>query len=263
VERFAEALRRYNCRRVTGDNYAGLTFRQDFAQHSIDYHASEKTRSQLYEDFEVVLNAGAVELLDIAKMRQQMLTLVIRGAKVDHMPGAHDDFANAMAGAVVLLTAPSGGDLWVTHAKGLAERAQLAAAPVDDDDDQPEPFYLPGNPHAGQPRPARKDAPQGAKHPAQPMALASNPFSNAYFAALSRTEGRGPSSMQAPRCAFCGNETVGSRISDGNKSWCADAGCHQKWILAKVEKAQARAIAENGGLPPKHQTTKRATEVLQ
>ena len=46
----------------------------------------------------MVLNAGAVELLDIAKMQQQFVTLVIRGAKVDHLPGAHDDWANAMAG---------------------------------------------------------------------------------------------------------------------------------------------------------------------
>jgi hypothetical protein len=259
VERFAEALKRYSCRRVTGDSYAGLTFRQDFQQHQIDYHASEKTRSQLYEDFEVVLNAGAVELLDIAKMRQQMLTLVIRGAKVDHMPGAHDDFANAMAGAIVLLTTPTFADAWITHAKGLAERAQLAVTPPDEDDEQPAPFYLPGNPHIGEPRPAKK-----SERPAlMPSGLAGNSFSESYFRALGNFQGSTPS-PQAQKCSFCKNETLGTRLADGERVWC-NTGCHQKWIAARVEKAQARAIAENSGLPLTSHPVKKPTsdEVLQ
>jgi hypothetical protein len=36
-----------------------------------------------------------------------LLTLVIRGSKIDHQPGDHDDYANAAAGALVLASARS------------------------------------------------------------------------------------------------------------------------------------------------------------
>lgn len=134
VGRFADALKRYSCRRVTGDAYAGLTFRSDFSQHGVDYLVSEKTTSQLYEDLEVALNAGQVELLDSAKMRQQLVTLVIRGAKVDHLPGAHDDWACATAGVIVSLVTPTTADAWIAQAKGWAERAQRPPAEDDEDD---------------------------------------------------------------------------------------------------------------------------------
>jgi hypothetical protein len=256
VTRFADALQRYRCRRVTGDSYAGLTFQSDFAQHSISYNASDKSRSELYEEFEVVLNAGAVELLDIAKLQQQLVTLVVRGAKVDHMPGAHDDWANAMAGVIVLLTAPNAADGWIAHYKTLAERAQQSPAPLDDDE-QPEQFYLPGNPHASQPPPApNKDA--RAKHPLQPSALAGNSFSDAYFSALGKAEGRSLS-LQTPKCSCCGRETVGSRLTDGVRAFC-DAGCQQRYATAMAERNRARAVAENNGLPPKSEPVKRTTE---
>lgn len=247
VARFAEALRRYGVRRVTGDSYAGLTFQADFAEHGIGYQASEKTRSQLYEDFEVSLNAGQVELLDIAKMRQQLVTLVIRGAKVDHLPGAHDDWANAAAGVIVALAVPTAADAWISHAKGLAERAQRPETPPDEEDEQPAPFYLPGNPRIGKPRPASQSQQANAKHGLQPEALVGNSFSDAYFAALGRIEGRSPS-LRAPKCSFCGEETLGARVTDGARAWC-NAGCQQRWIKARAEKIRARDVAENGGLP--------------
>jgi hypothetical protein len=53
------------------------------------------------------LNAGEVELLDITELQEQLLTLVIRGDKIDHQPGDHDDFANAAAGALWLVTRPA------------------------------------------------------------------------------------------------------------------------------------------------------------
>src|SRR5262249_26755115 len=36
-------------------------------------------------------------------MQEQFLTLVVRGEKVDHLPGDHDDLANAVAGLVWLI----------------------------------------------------------------------------------------------------------------------------------------------------------------
>ena len=53
------------------------------------------------------LNSGKVELIDNAKMVNQLVSLerrTTRGGRdsVDHAPGAHDDIANAVAGAAVL-----------------------------------------------------------------------------------------------------------------------------------------------------------------
>jgi hypothetical protein len=67
---------------------------------------SMRTKSEIYDSFEPKLNAGEVELLDDGKLQEQLLTLVIRGSKIDHLPGDHDDSANAACGAIVLASAP-------------------------------------------------------------------------------------------------------------------------------------------------------------
>jgi len=102
VKQFADQLKRYHLSTVTGDAYAGQTFRVDFEEQGITYQVSRKTKTQLYEALEPRLNAGEVELPDIPKLQEQLLTLVMRGTRVDHQPGDHDDFANAAAGAVEL-----------------------------------------------------------------------------------------------------------------------------------------------------------------
>jgi hypothetical protein len=100
VRKFAAILRQYGIRTVTGDNYAGNTFKSDFEAEGIRYNPSPLTKTELYEAFEPPLNAGEIELPDIPKLQEQLLTLVIRGAHIDHQPGDHDDWANAVAGAV-------------------------------------------------------------------------------------------------------------------------------------------------------------------
>lgn len=99
VEKFAALLKEYRIRSVTGDRYAGETFVQDFLDHDISYRVSELTKSQLYEAIEPRINAGEIELLDHPKLTEQLLGLVMRGAKIDHLSGDHDDLANACAGA--------------------------------------------------------------------------------------------------------------------------------------------------------------------
>ena len=105
VGKFAGVIRSYGLSTVVGDAYAGLTFRHDFAEHGIAYHVSTVPASGLYEALEPRLNAREVELLDIAELAEQLAGLVRRGAKVGHAAGAHDDWANACAGAVVLAAA--------------------------------------------------------------------------------------------------------------------------------------------------------------
>ena len=102
VRKFVAELKAWGISHVTGDAYAGQTFRQDFEAAGISYSVSSRTKSEIYDAFEPKLNAGEVELLDDGKLQEQLLTLVIRGGKIDHQPGDHDDYANAVAGAVVL-----------------------------------------------------------------------------------------------------------------------------------------------------------------
>ena len=68
----------------------------------MSYRLSVLTKSQVYEALEPRINAGEVELLDVSRLIEQLLGLVARGTKIDHLPGDHDDLANAGAGAVSL-----------------------------------------------------------------------------------------------------------------------------------------------------------------
>ena len=49
-----------------------------------------------------MVNTGEVRLPDAPRLVEQLLTLVVRGRRLDHAPGDHDDLANAVAGAVYL-----------------------------------------------------------------------------------------------------------------------------------------------------------------
>jgi hypothetical protein len=101
VRKFVRVLREFGLSRVTGDNYAGETFKRAFEDEGIRYQPSKLSKTEIYEALEPRLNAGEVELLDVPKLNEQLLTLVVRGTRVDHQPGDHDDYANAAAGAIV------------------------------------------------------------------------------------------------------------------------------------------------------------------
>lgn len=103
VERFATVLKEYRVSRVTGDNYAGQTFKADFEEKGIVYEVAGLSKSKLYEALEPHLNGFRVLLPNVPEVEQQLLGLVWRGGKIDHPPGEHDDYANAVAGLVHVL----------------------------------------------------------------------------------------------------------------------------------------------------------------
>ena len=70
VKKFAGILKQYGLSRVTGDAYAGQTFRADFAEHKIEYAVCKPSKSDLYEALEPAINAGRVELLDQAILQE-------------------------------------------------------------------------------------------------------------------------------------------------------------------------------------------------
>jgi phage terminase large subunit-like protein len=100
VTKFAAVINEYKIHRVVGDAYGGQTFRADFEAQGVHYDVCKQSKHELYEAFEPLLTAGEIELLDVAKLQEQLLTLVWRGTKIDHQVGDHDDFANACCGVL-------------------------------------------------------------------------------------------------------------------------------------------------------------------
>jgi hypothetical protein len=129
VRKFAGLLCEYNITRVAGDAYAGKTFRSDFADHDISYEVAGRSKSDIYEAFEPLINAGEVELLAAPKLQEQLLTLVWRGSKIDHQPNDHDDWANACSGCLVELAGGPRFKGWGAYeaARMRAEEMQAAA----------------------------------------------------------------------------------------------------------------------------------------
>ena len=106
VEEFASLIRSYRCSKVFGDRYGGEWPREQFQKRGVFYEPAEKSKSELYVDLLPLINSGAVHLLDHDRLVLQITSLerrTSRGGKdsIDHAPGAHDDIANAVAGALV------------------------------------------------------------------------------------------------------------------------------------------------------------------
>jgi hypothetical protein len=100
INKFVGILREYRISTVMGDNYAGETFKRDFQERDITYRKCDLDKTELYEALEPKLNAGEIELPDLPTLTEQLLTLVQRGARIDHENGSHDDWANAACGSV-------------------------------------------------------------------------------------------------------------------------------------------------------------------
>jgi hypothetical protein len=116
-------LKPYGITSVVGDRYAGEWPREQFRRHGVAYEPSLRTKSDIYREVLPPLNSGRVALLDAPRLIGQLSALerrVSRGGKesIDHAPGAHDDVANAAAGAVVLASLPplAPGIVWIDTA---------------------------------------------------------------------------------------------------------------------------------------------------
>jgi hypothetical protein len=106
VEEFSHTLRRYHVNTVEGDHYAGEWPKSVFALHGITYQPAELTKSEIYRDALPLLNGRKAMLLDSKTLQRQLVSLerkTSRGGRdsIDHPPGAKDDVANAVCGALV------------------------------------------------------------------------------------------------------------------------------------------------------------------
>src|SRR5215471_8194895 len=106
VEEFCAVLRQYQIYCVYGDRYAGEWSIEAFRKRGVIYEHSEHSKSQLYQDALPLINSRTAALLDNTTLRRQLVMLerkTTRGGKdsIDHSPGAKDDVANAVCGALI------------------------------------------------------------------------------------------------------------------------------------------------------------------
>lgn len=103
----ASTLKTYGLKQVEGDRYAAQWVVSAFQSNGITYKHSERDRSAIYLDAIPLFTSGRASLLDIKKLVAQFANLERRTSssgkdRIDHSPGAHDDCANAAAGALTL-----------------------------------------------------------------------------------------------------------------------------------------------------------------
>ena len=108
VVEFAELLKRYGIVAIEGDRYAGEWPREQFSKRNVSYWPSARPKSDLYRDVLPLFNSQRIELLDVPRLSAQLSALERRTARggrdsIDHAPGAHDDLANAVCGAALLV----------------------------------------------------------------------------------------------------------------------------------------------------------------
>jgi hypothetical protein len=108
VAQCAALLRRYGITTIYGDKYAGEWPVARFREHGIEFVQSAKPKSDIYHDLLSLITSRRIELLDIPRISTQLCGLERRTARsgkdsIDHVPGGHDDLANAVAGMLVQL----------------------------------------------------------------------------------------------------------------------------------------------------------------
>jgi hypothetical protein len=123
IAQFVSLLKGYRIYTVEGDAFGGEFAREPLRKHGISYLIAKKSKSDLYAHTLLpMLNSGRVDLIDHARLIQQIVSLECHSAragrdKIDHAPGGHDDLANAIAGCVARVSGGGyqgfGGD-WVS-----------------------------------------------------------------------------------------------------------------------------------------------------
>jgi hypothetical protein len=110
LSEIADTCRAYGVTRVESDKYAGVWVAEAFTKVGMHCEQSAAPKSDLYGALLPLVNAHRIELLDVPRLRAQLLGLERRTSRggrflIDHAPNAHDDLANAVAGACVTAAA--------------------------------------------------------------------------------------------------------------------------------------------------------------
>jgi hypothetical protein len=144
TQEFCGILKRFGISEVTSDKYAANWSSDAYQRLGIVHRPSERNRSEIYLNFLPAVLSGQVELLDVPKLKSQLVGLERRCGRnqdlIDHGPGAHDDLSNAAAGALSLALEGGGGFSllnWVSsgRAHAFANRVPVPARRVTSPED--------------------------------------------------------------------------------------------------------------------------------
>ena len=105
---FSTLFKSYGIRTIAGDRYAGTWPVEAFSKFGIVYEQSADPKSTLYLNLLPLINSGRIRLLHQQKSINQLLGLERRTARggrdlIDHASNGHDDLANCIAGAAVVI----------------------------------------------------------------------------------------------------------------------------------------------------------------
>lgn len=106
--------KQYNVYKIVQDRHAIGWIASDLEPYEIQVEPSDKTKSEIYEYFAVLMNKNEVELLDNERLKSQIVGLqrILKSGglvKIDHYRGGHDDCINAAAGVLVLCSGEEPG----------------------------------------------------------------------------------------------------------------------------------------------------------
>jgi Phage Terminase len=130
TQEYAELVKAYGVGSVTGDSYSAQWVVTAWSNTGISYVQSDIAKSQIYRECLPLFTRGLVRLPDHAALLRELRLLerqAHRGGKesIDHPRGGHDDYANAVCGALRLLSDRLGYDTsykWVDGI-GIADAA--------------------------------------------------------------------------------------------------------------------------------------------
>jgi hypothetical protein len=111
VGEFAAILKSYKLSSAYADRYGAQWVADAFRRHGIELVKSPHDRSAIYLNVLPALNAGQIKLLDLPRIRSQLLALerrTIRGSGrdvIDHPTAGSDDLINCVCGALVMAAA--------------------------------------------------------------------------------------------------------------------------------------------------------------
>jgi hypothetical protein len=108
VQEFAAMMRSYGLHTAYSDRFAARWVFDAFARANVQLRYSSKSKSELYLDVLYAMRAKRVELLDLPRLRGQLLNLQRRvtttGRDIILDGGKSDDLANAVSGSLYLAT---------------------------------------------------------------------------------------------------------------------------------------------------------------
>lgn len=102
---FASTVREYRCPEIIGDAYGGEWVSSAFGDAGLPYRRAERPKSELYLEALPHFARQAIRIPDHPRLVRELRLLERRTSRsgrdsVDHGPQGHDDYANALAGAL-------------------------------------------------------------------------------------------------------------------------------------------------------------------